>query len=93
MARAASRGAETVVLVEGTVALRPEATRDAELASREVEVHVTDLEIVGTGADAGDPGGRGRRRRSWPPRSCGSRTACSTCAAPSCSGISCCATG
>ncbi len=47
MARAASAGAETVVLVRGTVALRPEAARDVELASREVEVHVTDLEIVG----------------------------------------------
>jgi aspartyl-tRNA synthetase len=47
MERAASAGTETVILVSGTVALRPEASRDVELASREVEVHVTDLEIVG----------------------------------------------
>jgi aspartyl-tRNA synthetase len=47
MERAASAGAETVVLVTGTVALRPEPSRDPELGSREVEVHVTVLEIVG----------------------------------------------
>ncbi|MGH7513744.1 MAG: aspartate--tRNA ligase [Gemmatimonadales bacterium] len=47
MERAASAGTEAVILVRGTVALRPEASRDVELASREVEVHVTDLEIVG----------------------------------------------
>jgi len=47
MERAASVRAETVVLVTGTVALRPEPSRDPELASREVEVHVTGLEIVG----------------------------------------------
>jgi aspartyl-tRNA synthetase len=47
MERAASAGAETVILVSGTVALRPEPSRDVDLASREVEVHVTELEIVG----------------------------------------------
>src|SRR6185437_221374 len=47
MARAASAGTEAVVLVSGTVALRPEPSRDPDLSSREVEVHVTDLEIVG----------------------------------------------
>jgi len=47
MQRAASAGAETVILVSGTVALRPEASRDVDLASREVEVHVTDLDLVG----------------------------------------------
>jgi aspartyl-tRNA synthetase len=45
--RAAALGAETVVLVRGTVALRPEPSRDAQLTSREVEVHATALEIVG----------------------------------------------
>ena len=40
-------GAETVVLVERQVERGPEPSRNAELASREVEVHVTDLEIVG----------------------------------------------
>jgi aspartyl-tRNA synthetase len=47
MERAAGLGAETVVLVRGTVALRPEPSRDAQLTSREVEVHATALEIVG----------------------------------------------
>ena len=47
MARAAALGAETVVLARGTVELRPEPSRDAGLVSREVEVHVTGLEIVG----------------------------------------------
>ncbi|HEX2249082.1 MAG TPA: aspartate--tRNA ligase [Gemmatimonadales bacterium] len=47
MERAASLGAETVVLVKGTVALRPEPSRDQQLVSREVEVHATGLEVVG----------------------------------------------
>jgi aspartyl-tRNA synthetase len=47
MEQAAGLGAETVVLVTGTVQLRPEPARDPNLTSREVEVHVTDLEIVG----------------------------------------------
>ena len=45
--RAAGLGAETVVLVSGVVQLRPEPARDGNLTSREVEVHVTDLQIVG----------------------------------------------
>src|SRR5688500_2735028 len=47
MARTAGLGAETVVLVRGTVELRPEPSRGAALASREVEVHVAALEVVG----------------------------------------------
>jgi aspartyl-tRNA synthetase len=47
MERAAGLGAETVVLVGGVVQLRPEPARDGNLTSREVEVHVTDLQIVG----------------------------------------------
>jgi aspartyl-tRNA synthetase len=47
IARAASVGQETVVLVEGDVAVRPEIGRDAGMASREVEVHVRSLAIVG----------------------------------------------
>jgi aspartyl-tRNA synthetase len=50
MERAAGVGAETVVLAAGKVELRPEAARDADLASREVEVRVTDLEVVGPAA-------------------------------------------
>src|SRR5215203_3726708 len=47
MQRAAALGAETVVLATGTVQLRPEPARDPNLTSREVEVHVTNLDIVG----------------------------------------------
>jgi aspartyl-tRNA synthetase len=47
MELASGLGAETVVLVTGTVALRPEASRDPALGTREVEVHVTALEVVG----------------------------------------------
>jgi aspartyl-tRNA synthetase len=47
MARAATLGAETVVLVTGKVELRPESSRDPALVSREVEVHVAELQVVG----------------------------------------------
>jgi aspartyl-tRNA synthetase len=47
MVRAAALGAETVVLARGKVELRPEPSRDAALVSREVELHVTELEVVG----------------------------------------------
>ena len=47
MARAASAGTESVLLVRGIVALRPEPAPDESIRSREVEVHVTDLELVG----------------------------------------------
>jgi aspartyl-tRNA synthetase len=47
LARGASAGLESVVLVTGTVALRPESARESSLATREVEVQVTGLEIVG----------------------------------------------
>jgi aspartyl-tRNA synthetase len=50
MERAAGVGAETVILVSGMVELRPEAARDAGLPSREIEVHVTELEVIGPAA-------------------------------------------
>ncbi len=46
--RASKVGAESVLLVEGVVEPRPEAARDTTLATREVEVHVTALEVVGS---------------------------------------------
>jgi len=45
--RAQAVGAETVVLVTGTVVRRPVAARDEAMTSREVEVHVVDLVVVG----------------------------------------------
>jgi aspartyl-tRNA synthetase len=45
--QAAALGAETVILVTGTVQFRPEPSRDPNLGSREVEVHLTELQVVG----------------------------------------------
>jgi aspartyl-tRNA synthetase len=53
--RASGLGAETVILASGTVALRPEAARDSALASRDVEVHVSDLQVVGPAATPAIP--------------------------------------
>jgi aspartyl-tRNA synthetase len=47
IARAAGAGVESVILVEGVVALRPNPARDEEMTSREVEVQVTELAVVG----------------------------------------------
>jgi aspartyl-tRNA synthetase len=47
MERAASLGAETVIVAEGTVVLRPNPARDETMVSREVEVEVSFLEVVG----------------------------------------------
>ncbi len=58
MERAAGCGVETVVLAGGTVALRPNAARDAELGSREVEVRVTSFEVVGPATTPAIPVGR-----------------------------------
>jgi aspartyl-tRNA synthetase len=44
---AAGIGSESVILVEGEVALRPDEARDHSLATREVEVHVSAIELVG----------------------------------------------
>ena len=40
-------GQETVILVEGTVELRPETARDTALASRDVEVRVARMSVAG----------------------------------------------
>jgi len=55
IARAASVGPETVVLVEGNVGIRPEIGRDAGMASREVEVQVRQLTVVGPAATPAIP--------------------------------------
>ena len=47
LALAATLGGETVVLVEGVVALRHEPARDAAMTSREIEVQVRDIRVVG----------------------------------------------
>ena len=56
--RAADCGVETVVLVSGTVVRRPTAARDAGMGSREVEVQVSGLEVVGPAVTPAIPVGR-----------------------------------
>ncbi len=58
MERAAGCGVETVVLAAGSVAMRPNAARDETLGSREVEVRVTSLEVVGPATTPAIPVGR-----------------------------------
>ncbi len=45
--RAQTVGAESVILATGRVALRPNPSRDDAMGSREVEVYVTELSVVG----------------------------------------------
>ncbi len=47
IARAQDCGVETVVRAAGVVALRPNPARDEDLRSREVEVHVRELDVLG----------------------------------------------
>jgi aspartyl-tRNA synthetase len=58
LARAAAAGLESVVLVTGTVALRPETARDSALATRDIEIQVTGLEVVGPAVTPAIPVGR-----------------------------------
>ena len=63
--------------------LRPETARDATLATREIEVQVTDLQVVGPAVTPAIPVAR-KEGEELPARSCGSSIGCSTCAVPSC---------
>jgi len=53
--RAKTLGQETVILVSGTVELRPETARDAALLSRDVEVRVAQLTVAGVAATPAIP--------------------------------------
>ena len=55
METAAQLGAESVIVVEGTVDRRPEPARDSSLRTRDVEVHVTALRVVGPAATPAIP--------------------------------------
>ena len=57
---ASSLGAETVVLVEGVVAQRPEAMRNAELGTGSVEVKATALRVLGPADTPVIPVARGK---------------------------------
>jgi aspartyl-tRNA synthetase len=58
--RAAALGAETVVLVEGVVAERPAAMRNADMATGDVEVRATALRVVGPAETPLIPVARGK---------------------------------
>ena len=64
MARAASLGAETVILVRGTVAERPEPARDAAMRAREGAVHVTGVAVELVEAAEPSAGATGTSRLS-----------------------------
>jgi aspartyl-tRNA synthetase len=57
---ARSLGAETVVLVEGVVTQRPEAMRNAELGTGDVEVRASSLRVVGPSETPVIPVARGK---------------------------------
>jgi len=59
-ARAGSLGAETVVVVEGDVVARPANMKNADLATGDVEVHVTSLQVVGPAETPAIPVARGK---------------------------------
>jgi aspartyl-tRNA synthetase len=59
-ARAGSLGAETVVVVEGDVVARPPNMKNADLATGDVEVHVTSLQVVGPAETPAIPVARGK---------------------------------
>ena len=44
---AAAAGTESVLLVEGVVELRPDQSRDSQLATKDVEIHVSACRVVG----------------------------------------------
>jgi len=59
-ALAASVGLETVVLVEGEVVARPDAMRNPEIATGDIEVRATSLRVVGPATPPAIPVARGR---------------------------------
>jgi aspartyl-tRNA synthetase len=60
MEQAAAVGIESVVLVEGTVALRPAEMRNADLGTGEVEVRATSIRLVGPATTPVIPVARGK---------------------------------
>lgn len=63
MARAGALGAESVVLVEGTVAPRPPEGVNDELPTGAIEVHGTALAVVGPAETPAIPVARGRNEK------------------------------
>ncbi|MEO7455537.1 MAG: amino acid--tRNA ligase-related protein, partial [Gemmatimonadaceae bacterium] len=59
-ARAGALGAETVVIIEGTVVARPDAMRNADMATGDVEVKARSLRVVGPASTPAIPVARGK---------------------------------
>jgi len=59
-AAAAALGPETVILLEGEVVARPEAMRNSELATGDIEVRATNLQVVGPAVPPAIPVARAR---------------------------------
>ncbi|MEP6733443.1 MAG: aspartate--tRNA ligase [bacterium] len=57
---AATVGAETVVIVEGAVAERPQAMKNAEMSTGAIEVRATSLRVVGPATTPAIPVARGK---------------------------------
>jgi aspartyl-tRNA synthetase len=57
---AAGLGLESVVLIEGTVVARPDAMRNSDLATGDVEVQATSVQVVGPATPPAIPVARGR---------------------------------
>ncbi len=60
LARAQTVGPESVLLVEGEVAARPPAMRNADLVTGDIEVHATTLAVVGPAETPAIPVARGK---------------------------------
>ena len=60
VARAQTVGSEAVVVVEGDVVARPPAMRNNELATGDIEVHATTLQVVGPAETPAIPVARGK---------------------------------
>ena len=63
VAAAASLGNESVVLIEGEVALRPQTMRNAEIATGDVEVVASAVRVVGPAETPAIPVARGKGER------------------------------
>lgn len=60
LTRAQGLGAETVIVVEGEVVLRPANMQNAELATGDVELHASALQVVGPAVTPAIPVARGK---------------------------------
>lgn len=60
IAQAAAAGVESVVLVEGTAVMRSAETRNADMATGEIEVRATSINVVGAAETPAIPVARGK---------------------------------